>query len=106
MQEKLQQVHGNRSYSRLLNQLSNSQILLLDYWGMVPLTDQQRNDQLDVIDVRHEQSSMKLMSQLPVSKWHELIGEVTCADAIMDGSIKHRDSNLKVNQCEKYKQLP
>ena len=87
LQEKLQQVHGDGSYSRLLNQLNKSQILLLDDWGMLPLTGQQRSDLLDIIDARHEQSSMILMSQLPVSKWHELIGEVTYADAIMDGSI-------------------
>jgi DNA replication protein DnaC len=39
---------------------------------------------LDIIDARQGQSSMNIMSQLPISKWHELIGEATNAIAIMD----------------------
>ena len=54
---------------------------------MERLTAQQRSDLLDIIDGRHGQSSMILMSQLPISKWHELIGEATYADAIMDRLI-------------------
>jgi len=54
---------------------------------MESLTAQQRSDLLDIIDARHGQGSMILMSQLPISKWHELIGEATYADAIMDRLI-------------------
>ena len=54
---------------------------------MESLTGQQRSDLLDIIDARHGQSSMILMSQLPISKWHDLIGEATYADAIMDRLI-------------------
>ena len=56
-------------------------------WGMESLTGQQRSDLLDIIDARHGEGSMILMSQLPISKWHELIGEATYADAIMDRLI-------------------
>ena len=53
------------------------------------------SDLLDIIDARHEQSSMILMSQLPISKWHELIGEATYADAIMDRLI-HRAQRFEL----------
>ena len=89
LQEQLRQVHGDGSYPRFLNQLNQTQILILDDWGMETLTPQQRSDLLDIIDARYEQSSMILMSQLPISKWHELIGEATYADAIMDRLIHH-----------------
>ncbi|MEJ6080875.1 IS21-like element helper ATPase IstB [Vibrio sp. 1-Bac 57] len=87
LQEHLQRVHGEGSYPRFLTQLNKCQILIIDDWGMESLTGQQRSDLLDIIDARHGQSSMILMSQLPISKWHELIGEATYADAIMDRLI-------------------
>ncbi|WP_022943128.1 IS21-like element helper ATPase IstB [Psychromonas hadalis] len=84
LQEHLQRVHGDGSYSRFLTQLSKCDILIIDDWGMESLTGQQRSDLLDIIDARHGQGSMILMSQLPLSKWHELIGEATYADEILD----------------------
>jgi len=36
---------------------------------------------------RHGQGSTIIASQLPVNCWHELIGETTYADAIMDRLI-------------------
>ena len=95
LQEKLQQVHGDGSYNRFLAQLSTCEILIIDDWGMESLTGQHRSDLLDIIDARHDVNSMILMSQLPVSKWHELIGEATYADAIMDRLI-HRAQRFEL----------
>ena len=69
--------------------------MILDDWGMETLTSQQRSDLLDIIDARHGQSSIIIMSQLPVAKWHELIGEATYADAIMDRLI-HRAERFEL----------
>jgi DNA replication protein DnaC len=96
LQEHLRHVHGDGSYPRFLNQLNQTPILILDDWGMESLTAQQRSDLLDIIDARHEQGSMILMSQLPVAKWHELIGEATYADAIMDRLI-HRAQRFELD---------
>jgi len=95
LQEQLRQVHGEGSYPRFLAQLNKTPILILDDWGMETLTSQQRSDLLDIIDARHEQGSMIIMSQLPVAKWHELIGEATYADAIMDRLI-HRSQRFEL----------
>jgi len=95
LQEQLRQVHGEANYPRFLNQLNKTPILILDDWGMETLTAQQRSDLLDIIDARHEQGSMIIMSQLPISKWHELIGEATYADAIMDRLI-HRAQRFEL----------
>lgn len=39
---------------------------------------------MDLVEDRHDQSSTMIASQIPVAKWHELIGEGTIADAILD----------------------
>lgn len=95
LQEQLRQVHGDGSYPRFLEQLNKTPILILDDWGMETLTSQQRSDLLDIIDARHGQGSIIIMSQLPVVKWHELIGEATYADAIMDRLI-HRSERFEL----------
>lgn len=87
LQELLRKVHGDGSYARFLNQLNNTPIVIIDDWGMESLTKEDRSDLLDIIDGRYKLGSMILMSQLPVVKWHELIGETTYADAIMDRLI-------------------
>jgi DNA replication protein DnaC len=50
---------------------------------------------LDIIDARQGRGSMIIMSQLPISKWHELIGEATYADSIMDRVI-HRAERFEL----------
>lgn len=95
LQEQLRQVHGDGSYPRFLAQLNKTPILILDDWGMEALTSQQRSDLLDIIDARHGQGSLIIMSQLAVAKWHELIGEATYADAIMDRVI-HRAERFEL----------
>ena len=87
LKEQLRKVHGDGTYARFLNQLNSTPIVIIDDWGMESLTKEDRSDLLDIIDGRYRLGSMILMSQLPVAKWHELIGETTYADAIMDRLI-------------------
>jgi DNA replication protein DnaC len=87
LQEQLKKVHGDGTYARFLTQLNATPIVMIDDWGMESLSKDDRSDLLDIIDGRYKLGSMILMSQLPVSKWHELIGETTYADAIMDRLI-------------------
>ncbi|NQY37297.1 MAG: ATP-binding protein [Alteromonadaceae bacterium] len=91
----LTQAKADGSYSRALQALAKVDLLILDDWGMETLTTQQRSDLLDIIDARHEQGSIIIMSQLPVVKWHALIGEATYADAIMDRLI-HRAQRFEL----------
>ncbi len=59
-------------------------LLILDDFCLKPIEPQSRAMLLDIIDDRHANKSTVIVSQLPVNKWHELIGEPTIADAIMD----------------------
>ena len=69
--------------------------MIIDDWGMETLTGQHRSDLLDIIDARHDVSSMILMSQLPVSEWHAVIDEATYSDAVMDRLI-HRAQRFEL----------
>ena len=60
------------------------QLLILDDWGTHGLTDRQRLDLLEICEERYRRRSTLITAQLPVAKWHDLIGEATIADAIRD----------------------
>ncbi len=82
--EQLRIAHGDGSYVRLMGQLLKTDLLILDDWGIQPLTSPQRNDLMEVIEDRHDRRATLIASQLPIEHWHEYIGEATLADAILD----------------------
>jgi len=90
--EKMFLAQADGSYRKLINKLSSANLLILDDWGLEPLTAQQRSDLLELIDARYDTKSTLIASQLPIENWYEMIGESTHADAILDrlvhGSIK------------------
>jgi DNA replication protein DnaC len=74
-------------FPRLVDKLARVQLLILDDWGTHSLTDQQRLDLLEIFEERYQRKSTMITAQLPVSGWHEMIGEPTIADAILDRII-------------------
>ena len=58
--------------------------MILDDWGLAPLGDRERRDVLEVIEDRYGRRATLVASQLPVEHWHELIGDPTFGDAILD----------------------
>jgi DNA replication protein DnaC len=90
--EKMYLAQADGSYRKLINKLSTASLLILDDWGLEPLTVQQRSDLLELIDARYDSKSTLISSQLPIENWYEMIGESTHADAILDrlvhGAIK------------------
>lgn len=82
--QALRMARADGSYPKLLTQLSKTQVLILDDWGLTPLQDENRRDLLEIMDDRYHTTSTILASQLPVTHWHEYIGDQTLADAILD----------------------
>jgi DNA replication protein DnaC len=75
---------GDGRYVRLLKSLARVELLILDDWGLAPLTSQQGRDLLEIVDDRHGRGSTIMTSQLPVDHWHEVIVDPTIADAVLD----------------------
>jgi DNA replication protein DnaC len=72
------------SYAKLLASLSRVDLLILDDWGLAPMADRERRDVLEIVEDRYGRRSTLVASQLPVEHWHELVGDPTFGDAILD----------------------
>src|SRR5438093_7550187 len=75
---------GDGRHLRLLRALGRVDLLILDDWGLEPLDAAARHDLLEILDDRYGRRSTVVTSQLPVDRWHQLIGDPTYADAILD----------------------
>ena len=53
------------------------------------MDQQSRMALLEIIEDRHGKNSVIITSQLPVSRWYDIIGEKTIADATMDRLVHH-----------------
>lgn len=71
-------------YAKIMRHLSKTEVLVLDDWGLATLTDQHRRDLLEILDDRYNLRATLITSQLPVTSWHEAVGDPTLADAILD----------------------
>ena len=80
----LELAHGDGSFARLFRTLTRADLLILDDWGPDRLNPSQRRDLMEIVEERYGRGSMLITSQLPVDKWHDVIGEPTFADAILD----------------------
>ena len=82
--EELQLSHTNGGFMKLLQQLMQVDLLILDDFGITPINESQRHDLLTIIDDRYKLKSTIFTSQLPVKSWHTYLSEPTLADAILD----------------------
>jgi len=82
--EELMLAHADGTYAKILARIARVDVLVLDDFGMAPLTAMQRHDLLEVIEDRVGNRSTIVATQLPTKQWHEVIGEPTVADAICD----------------------
>ncbi len=75
---------GGGRHARLLKMLARVQLLILDDWGLAKFTEAEQRDLLEILEDRHQRASILITSQVPVEQWHEIIGNPTLADAILD----------------------
>ena len=75
---------GDGRYARMLKSIAKIKILIIDDWGPEPLNADQRRDLLEIIEDRYDIGSILITSQLPLENWHDIIGDPTIADAILD----------------------
>ena len=83
-------------YSRLLARLAKVDLLVLDDFALVPVTEEQSRDLLEVTDDRCGKSSLIVAAQLPVDNWHQTFANKTLADAILD-RVVHQSYKLPLD---------
>jgi DNA replication protein DnaC len=71
----------------LLKKLAKTRLLVIDDWGLEKAAAAQYRDFLEILDDRQGVASTLITSQFPPARWHELIGDATVADAILDRLI-------------------
>jgi len=86
---KLKMSKADGSYLKEIAKIERQHLLILDDFGLQPLDAQSRTALMELIEDRHGKSALIITSQVPVSKWHEIIGEQTIADAILDRIVHH-----------------
>jgi len=82
--DELELAHGDGRFPRLFKAFTKTQLLILDDWGPERLDASQGRDLMEIVEDRHEVGSTPITSQLPIDTWHDVIGEPTFADAILD----------------------
>lgn len=78
---------GEGKYLRMLKNLSQPELLILDDWGLESFQPESRRDILEILEDRHGRKSTLITTQIPTNSWHSLIGDPTLADAILDRVI-------------------
>lgn len=103
---KLKMAKADGSYIREIAKIERQNLLILDDFGIQPFDAQSRAALMEIIEDRHGKTSIIITSQVPVNKWHEVIGEKTVADAILDRIIHeaHR-MELKGESLRKKQQI-
>lgn len=87
----LELAHGDGRFARLFRTLVKADLLILDDWGPDRLTASQRRDLMEIVEDRYGRGSTLITSQLPLDKWHDVVGDPTFADAILDRIVHNAD---------------
>ena len=84
---RLKSSKADGTYLKEITRIEKQDLLIIDDFGIQPLDQQSRTILMEVIEDRHGKKSTLLTSQVPIKLWHEVIGEQTIADAILDRII-------------------
>ena len=93
-------------YPKLLRDYAKTQLLILDDWGLAPLTAEGRRDLLELLEDRYNHQSTVVTSQLPVATWHAYLNEPTLADAILDRLVHNAYTLNLTGESMRKRQIP
>jgi len=81
---RLKMAKADGSYLKEIAKMEKQELLIIDDFAINPLDAQNRSALMEIMEDRHGKASTIIASQVPISKWHDVIGEQTMADAILD----------------------
>jgi len=93
--DELAVARGEGIFKKVMNQYKKRKLLILDEWLLNPLKESEARDLLEIVEARHKTASTIFCSQFAPGGWHERIGEVTLADAILD-RIVHDSFSIRI----------
>ncbi|MES6408269.1 ATP-binding protein, partial [Cutibacterium acnes] len=93
--QKLALARADGRYPKVIDAIAAKNILVIDDFALFRLTEDQRHDLLELTEDRYERGSLIITSQLPLEHWHEIVGEPTIADAILD-RVVHNSHKLQL----------
>lgn len=86
---ELAQARADGSYLKHLHHLAKVDVLVLDDWALAAVEGDSLQGILDVVDDRTGKRSTIVTSQAPVAKWHDMFGDPSIADALLDRILGH-----------------
>lgn len=95
LMSKLKIAKADGSYIKEITKIEKQNLLILDDFGIQPFDAPGRSMLMEIIEDRHGKGSLIVTSQLPVSKWYDVIGDKTMADAILDRII-HQSHRIEL----------
>ena len=81
---RLKMGKADGSYLKEISKMERQDLLIIDDFGLIPIDTANRSVLMEIVEDSLNRASMIITSQLPVNCWHEVIGEKTVADAILD----------------------
>jgi DNA replication protein DnaC len=82
--DELALAHADGTYARLLAKIARTDVLVIDDWGLAPPREAEKHDLLEILEDRCGNRATIMTSQVDPKHWHQLLGEPTLADAIVD----------------------
>lgn len=82
--EQIAQTKLDGTFVKFLNKIERTDLMILDDFGLQPLDAATRIALLQILEDRYGKLAVIITSQLPVARWHDVIGDPTIADGIMD----------------------
>lgn len=81
---QLKMAKADGSSFKELGKLEKQDLLILDDFGIQPFDAASRMLLMEIIEDRHGRKSTLFAGQVPIPAWHDIIGDDTIADAILD----------------------
>jgi DNA replication protein DnaC len=82
--DELTRYHALQNRSAFLKQLAKAELLVLDDFGLTPLSDQSKRDLLEISTTATTAAPPSSPASFPVDQWHAFLADPTLADPILD----------------------
>ena len=83
------------SYTNLIKKFARYKLLIIDDFGVTPISSDDTTNLFEIIEARSQVSSTIITSQLPVKDWYGYLQNNTAADAILD-RIVHSSHRVEI----------